>query len=103
MSTTTQEQAFDAAAYELPIPRLDGHKADKLTLAFSGSIELDRTSEDDLELIESMRLGRDVTLQVTATVARKGFTLSAGKDDAPEQTGYGVGLKVHTLEEIPSE
>lgn len=98
--TATQEQAFDAGVYDLPIPRLDGHKADKLTLSFSGSVELDRTSEDDLGLIDSLMLGRDCELHLVATVTRKGFTLQVGKDDSPETTGYGVGFKIHSIEAV---
>ena len=98
MTAAPQEQAFDTTVYDLPIPKLDGHKADKLTIAFSGSVELDRTNSDDLELIDALTLGRDVEMRVTATVTRKGFTLAAGKEDAPETTGYGVGMKVHSLE-----
>ena len=97
-TTVDQEQAFDAAVYDLPIPKLDGHKADKLVISFSGQVELDRTSAEDLELVEGLMLGRDVEMQVTATVSKKGFTLSAGKDEAPDTTGYGVGLRVHSLE-----
>lgn len=90
----TDDSIFDASSYELPIPKLDGHKADKLTVQFSGSVELDRTSEDDLAIIESLTLGKSVTLTATAVVTKKGFTLSAGKEDGPETTGYGVALKV---------
>lgn len=98
MSTTTEDGIFDASTYDLPIPRLDGYKADRLAIAFSGGVDLDRTSEDDLALVDSLTLGRQVELRVTATVTKKGFTLAAGKDDNPETTGYGVGLKVHSLE-----
>lgn len=98
MMAAPQSQAFDASAYDLPIPKLDGHKADKLVVSFSGAVELDRTNADDLDLVEALTLGRDVEMRVTCLVTRKGFTLSAGKDDGPEQTGYGVGLRVHSLE-----
>lgn len=102
MSTapTATDEIFDASSYDLPIPRLDGHKADKLVVSFSGQIELDRTSQDDLDLVEGFSLGREVELRITATVSKKGFTLAAGKDDGPETTGYGVGLKVHSLEQV---
>lgn len=102
MSTMTepQEQAFDAAVYDLPIPAQDGHKADKLVISFSGSVELDRTNADDLDLVESLRLGREVTMRVSGPVTRKGFGLSGGKDDAPETTTYGVSVKVQSLEVV---
>ena len=97
-TTTTDESIFDASSYDLPIPRLDGHKADRLSISFSGGVELDRTSEDDLALVDALALGREVELRVTATVTKKGFTLTAGKDENPETTGYGVGLRIHSLE-----
>ena len=100
MSTATEDVIFDASGYDLPIPRLDGHKADRLSVAFSGGVDLDRTSEQDLELVDGLTLGRAVELRVTAIVTKKGFTLSAGKDDEPERTGYGVGLKVTSLEVV---
>lgn len=89
---------FDATSYDLPIPSLDGHKADRLAITFSGGVDLDRTSEEDLSFIDNLMLGQEVTLSVTAVVTKKGFTLSPGKDEGPETTGYGVGLKVHSLE-----
>lgn len=100
IAPTTEEPIFDASGYDLPIPRLDGHKADRLAVTFSGGVDLDRTSEDDLSLVDSLALGREVELRVTAVVTKKGFTLTAGKDDEPERTGYGVGLKVQSLEVI---
>lgn len=96
----TTEAAFDASVYDLPIPTEDGHKADKLVVSFSGSVELDRTSADDLDLVESLRLGREVTMRVSGPVTRKGFGLSGGKDDAPETTTYGVSVKVQSLEVV---
>lgn len=85
-------------ALQLEIPGMDGYRADRLALAFSGQVDLDRTSADDLEFVNGLTLGKQVELRVTATVTKKGFTLTAGKEDSPDSTGYGVGLKVHSLE-----
>lgn len=98
IAPTTEEPIFDASGYDLPIPRLDGHKADRMAITFSGGVDLDRTSQEDLDLVDSLTLGKGVTLTVTAIVTKKGFSLSPGKDDEPERTGYGVGLKVQSLE-----
>lgn len=95
--TDLAEAIFDAKPYDLPIPSLDGQKADKVVLSFGGSIELDRTAEEDLALIDSLLLGRDVRLVVVASVAGKGFTCAI-KDDG-DSTGYRVQLRVHTLNE----
>lgn len=98
MSTTAapEDMIFDASSYDLPIPKLDGHKADRLMLAFGGSIELDRTLEDHLALIESLHLGQSVTLRVEVAVAGKGFSHSAKADDQ-EQVGYRVNLRVMSI------
>jgi hypothetical protein len=94
----TDNAIFDATSYDLPIPSQDGHKADRLSVSFSGGVDLDRTSEEDLDLVETLTLGQEINLRITATVTKKGFTFAAGKEDSPETTGYGVGLRVHSLE-----
>jgi hypothetical protein len=88
---------FDATQYDLPIPRIDGRKADKLTLSIGGTLELDRTNEEDLTLLENLRIGQDIDLHVTATVAAKGFT-HASKGDDHDQVGYQIRLRVHSYE-----
>lgn len=98
--TTDQVAVFDRSIYDLPIPSADGHKADKLVVSFSGQLELDRTSVDDLDFLETLSLGRDVELRVIATVAKKGFTLTPGGEEKADSTGYGVGLKVHSVEAV---
>src|SRR5215510_3314678 len=55
-----------------PVPRLDGLAADRLTLTFGGTIDLDR-ADDHLRLLEAMSLGQDIDLQVTCRVSSKGF------------------------------
>lgn len=97
-AVTDEDAIFDASQFDLPIPRLDGRKADKLVVSFGGQIELDRTSDDDLAFVEDLMLGRDVELRITASVARKGFSHAAGKEDGPDTIGYGISLKVHSLE-----
>jgi hypothetical protein len=68
-SVATQEQAFDASAYDLPIPRdRFGRKADKLVVQL-GQVVLDRTSEDDLATFEALEKGAVVDLHVRAFVA----------------------------------
>lgn len=87
---------LDASVYDLPIPTADGLKADKLRVSFTGTIELDRTNTDDLEWFESLRLGRDVTLDVDAlTVAKpQGYQPS---EDGPGVTTLQATLRVHTV------
>jgi hypothetical protein len=91
-----EDGLFDAEPYSLPIPKLDGHTADRLVLAFGGSVELDRLVDEDLRIIELLLLGRDVRFVVEATVAGKGFSHAARRDEE-EQVGYTVKLRVHSV------
>lgn len=98
--TTVAEPQFPPSTWQLEIPGMDGYKAEKLVVAMSGQVELDTTSTDDLEFLNGLRLGQSVELKVTATVTKKGFTLTPGGEEKADSTGYGVGLKVHSLETV---
>ena len=89
-------ELFDTEPFQLPIPKLDGHVADRLVLAFGGSVELDRLIEDDLATLEKLRLGQTVRYTVEASVAGKGFSHST-KANEDEQVGYTVKLRVHSI------
>jgi len=86
---------------QLPIPKLDGHVADRLALAFGGSVALDRLINDDLAMVESFALGQKVTLTIEATVAGKGFShtekAATETKDEEEVVTYQVKLKVHSI------
>jgi hypothetical protein len=85
---------------QMEIPGLDGYRAEKLAISISGGVEfLDVTQADDVAFVKSLKLGQEVELKVTATVTRKGFMLTPGKDEmTDDKTTFGVGLKVHSLE-----
>jgi hypothetical protein len=95
-TTDTDSELFNAQAYELPIPRLDGRKADRITLTFTGTIELDRLDQDHLNLIERLELGHDIRLNTTATIAGKSFQVR--QTDTTDDTGYRITLRIHTIE-----
>src|SRR5215510_298951 len=64
-----QYEAFDGSVYDLPIPKDSrGRKAEGLALAIGGTLELDRTSEDDLALINALRAGEVKSVHVIATL-----------------------------------
>jgi len=92
----TADDIFDASRYALPIPALDGLKADKLSVSLTGTVDLDRTSVDDLELAEALRLGGNVELLVRASVAVKRFTHATRGDD--QHVAYSATLRVTSLE-----
>jgi hypothetical protein len=101
MSTVIEapaERPFTPTDYQLEIPGMDGYRADKLTVSFGGGVELQVTEVDDLDFLKTLTLGRTVSLKVEAVVVRKGFTLTLGSEEKADQAGYGVGLKVHSLE-----
>jgi hypothetical protein len=89
------DEIFSAESYKLNIPTLDGRKATKLNIRFSGAGSLDRTSEDDLALLEAARLGREVRLIVTGTIATKTYALGAGDD---EELSFACSVRVANVE-----
>ena len=89
------EAVFDASAYNLNTPTLDGRKATNLDIRFSGSGSLDRTSEDDLALLEAMRIGAPVRLIVTGTINGKAFRLGGTDDD---EMSYACTVRVASVE-----
>lgn len=100
MSIAEIDFAGKIAERQLEIPGMDGYVAEKLVVSVSGGVEFtDVTQAEDVAFVKSLRLGQEVTLSVTATVTKKGFTLAPGRDDmTDDKTSYGVGLKVHSLE-----
>ena len=99
-ATSNFSDALDAR--QLEIPGLDGYRAEKLAIAISGGVEyLDVTQSEDVAFVKSLKLGQEVELRVTATVTKKGFMLTPGKDEmTDDKTTFGVGLKVHSLEAV---
>jgi hypothetical protein len=89
------DSTFSADAYDLPIPKMDGRRATKLHIRFSGTCDLDRTSEDDLELLNAMRLGLPVRLIVTGSIGAKAFNLSTND----EELAYSCTVRVTSVEE----
>jgi len=89
------EILFSAESFKLNIPTLDGYKAARLDLRFSGSGILDRTNEDDPALLEAARLGREVRLIVTGTIATKTYALGTGDD---EELTFAATVRVSGVE-----
>jgi hypothetical protein len=69
------EVTFSPESYRLEIPSLDGFRAARCTLKYSGSHSLDRTSADDVELMRAARFDTEVRLIVRGKVATKSFSL----------------------------
>jgi hypothetical protein len=97
MGLALDDEIFSAESYDLPIPKMDGYKAAKLELKFSGSGHLDRTSLDDVGLLEAARLGEPVRLLVVGEFVGKGFKLSRNSDGEGELS-YSCTVKVLGVE-----
>ena len=87
---------------QMEIPGLDGYKAERLAVTLSGGVEFsDVTQAEDVAFVKSLKMGQQVRLVVNATVVAAGFKLALGKDEmTDDKLGYGVGLKVHSLEAV---
>ena len=99
-SGETAEALFDRDAYQDPklrIPKIDGQEVDKIALAFSGRILLDRKSPDDVALIRKMALGRDATLRVEAKVSGKKHAFTTDKEGDLDVDVLEHALKVETV------
>ena len=87
---------LETPAEQQALPGMDGHYAQRIGLSFGGSLELDPMNEDDLALIDGLKLGQEVTLRIAATVAGKGFGYVAS--DLGDKVAYRVTVRVHSLD-----
>jgi hypothetical protein len=74
----------------------DGFRAHKVRVGFVGVIDLDRTSLDDLEFVEALRLGAPVRAIVTGAVSGKGFTLTNRPHE--DEVGYYCSVRIDGVE-----
>lgn len=86
---------FDPEPYTLPVPRVDGQAADAIELVFSGKVVLDPQNEDDLALIERLKLDSDYTFTVEAAIAGKAFKIKRTEEETVAT--HAVTCRVHTL------
>ncbi len=92
------DDIFNASSYDLPIPATEGRKAQRISVRFTGSCELDRTSEDDLVFLRAMRLGVPVRLVITGLPVGKGFSLKVAQDATDEELAYHSAVRVTAVE-----
>lgn len=88
---------FDGATYETPLPKLHGHRPDTIRLAFGGGLEIDLMDGQLVDYLKTLRLGQELDLHVTATVAKVNWSHRQTTDDG-EKVTHVVGLNVHSLE-----
>jgi hypothetical protein len=97
LETREEDEIFAADSYKLNVPAIDGHRATKLAIRFSGAGDLDRTSEDDLALLEAMRIGAPVRLIITGVISGKGYSL-ARKPGDEDELSYTCTVRVESVE-----
>lgn len=91
---------FDRSQYEkegLQIPKIDGQTIDRIKVAFTGEVMLDRSEVSDVAVFNALTLGKDVTLTIEAKCSGTG---AAGATDRDGDLDVVVGakkLKVHSL------
>ena len=82
-ATAAGGELFDSSAYEredLAIPKVDGEGIDKIRLAFTGSVMLDRSNPADVALYNRAMLARDLELRISGRVARVATGYTTGKE-----------------------
>lgn len=67
--TLEEERKQQASPEQLALPMIDGRGIDLIEIAISGTVKLDRSGPNDVELIRKMAAGRTVDLKVSAFVA----------------------------------
>jgi len=90
-------EGHDWPQHDLPIPVKDGHKADVLRLAIAGGIDLDLYDETALAFLDSLRLGQELELTVTARVTASGWRHGLKGEDQQDHVVYQVVLKAHSI------
>jgi hypothetical protein len=95
---TPAAQNGDNAA-SVDIPGVDGFRASKLTVRFVGVIDLDKTSTDDVDFVNALRLGGAVRVICTGAVSGKGFTHRvSSKEEHEDEVGYYCSVRIDGLE-----
>lgn len=94
--TITEAPMFDTDQYKVPFPKVDDKEVTDLVLRLGGSLKLNRNDPEHAGLIESLTLGKYVTLTVTASVDGKFDSIRSDEDK--ELVTHTVALKLHTAE-----
>lgn len=89
---------FDGAAYDTPVPKLNGHRADVLKIQLAGGVEIDLMLTDHVEWFKSLRFGQELELTVHATVAKHTWALKTNTETGEEKATHTLGLTVHSID-----
>jgi hypothetical protein len=97
---TAGDGLFDRAQYDDPklrLPKVDGQDVDKIAVAFSGRVMLDRKDPNDVALIRRLALGKDVTMQVEARTSGKKHGFTTNKEGDLDAVVLTATAKVETV------
>ncbi len=88
-------ELFDGTTYDTPVPRLDGHRADTVKLAFAGAVEIDLHDNHQLDHFRALRLGQEIELHITARVAKNTWAHRiADPETGEENVVHQIGVAV---------
>ncbi len=95
-----QTEAFDAARYddpELRIQKIDGQGIDKIRIAFTGSVMLDRSNKADVALFNKLLLGKEVELRVAGKISKTATGWTTNRDGDLDAVVGERTVKVDTV------
>jgi hypothetical protein len=95
-----QTAIVDRSQYEredLQIPKIDEQTIDRIKIDFGGSLFLDRSEASDVAVYNALRLGKDVTLMVTAKCSKTGASGATDRDGNLDVVVGAKTLKVHSI------
>lgn len=90
-------ELFDGAQYDTPLPKLHGHRPDTIRLSFAGGLDIDLMDGQLVDYLKTLKLGQELDLHVTATVAKVNWSHRQTTDDG-EKVTHTVGLSVHSID-----
>lgn len=83
---------------QLVVPIFEGQRLDRYRLAFTGSVELDPTDAGDLQVINDLRLGRQVEVRVSGAVVARPHKVTHDKDGWLKTVHGGATISVHSFD-----
>ena len=95
--TSEDGELFDPKPFTIPVPQLDGHRADTLKLAFAGNVDIDKMDNEALDHFKSLRFGQEVELRISGTVGKTGWALKTDSEGQDTVT-HTLGISVHSYQ-----
>lgn len=94
---TRPERIVNAKPEELALPRIDQRDIDRIEIAFSGTIRLDRSDPADVALFRRAMLGKELDVRVVGIGRGKSATVSWDEDGYPGETTASAKVRLTTV------